>query len=134
MAFVWTRMSSYRLCSSLTWPPFLSALRQWRRSFVGCRAKVGTISLPTFPFFPMYLNGQGSTARKLEPDRFRAGVRADGALGVATALAQAGSGRGSGLYPSTVERRCSAAVAPPPPSPHGRVRGAAKACRGRVKL
>ena len=24
-----------------------------------------------FPFWPMYLNGQGSTARKLEPDRFR---------------------------------------------------------------
>ena len=26
---------------------------------------------PDFPFWPMYLNGQGSTARKLEPDRFR---------------------------------------------------------------
>ena len=25
----------------------------------------------TFPFWPMYLNGQGATARKLEPDRFR---------------------------------------------------------------
>ena len=24
-----------------------------------------------FPFWPMYLNGQGATARKLEPDRFR---------------------------------------------------------------
>jgi hypothetical protein len=24
-----------------------------------------------FPFYPMYLNGQGATARKLEPDRFR---------------------------------------------------------------
>ena len=24
-----------------------------------------------FPFWPMYLNGQGSTARKLEPDRYR---------------------------------------------------------------
>ncbi len=24
-----------------------------------------------FPFWPMYINGQGSTARKLEPDRFR---------------------------------------------------------------
>ena len=26
---------------------------------------------PDFPFWPLYLNGQGSTARKLEPDRFR---------------------------------------------------------------
>jgi hypothetical protein len=51
----------------------------------------------------------------------RAGVRADGALGVATALAQAGAGRGFGLDPSTAERRCSAAVAPPPPWPLLRV-------------
>ncbi len=26
---------------------------------------------PEFPFWPVYLNGQGATARKLEPDRFR---------------------------------------------------------------
>ena len=26
---------------------------------------------PELPFWPMYLNGQGATARKLEPDRFR---------------------------------------------------------------
>ena len=26
---------------------------------------------PDFPFWPLYLNGQGATARKLEPDRFR---------------------------------------------------------------
>ena len=26
---------------------------------------------PNFPFWPLYLNGQGSVARKLEPDRFR---------------------------------------------------------------
>ena len=30
------------------------------------------------PFWPMYLNGQGATARKLEPDRFRRTTEGNG--------------------------------------------------------
>ena len=50
------------------------------------------------------------------------------ALTAAIAGAQAGAGRAPGLGPSTAECRCSVPVAPPPPLPLVRVRGAPEAC------